>query len=692
MQLMNLSKLVPLPKRPGLNHSYRTCCLAIGFWLILLSLRSFGNDAEILETNWGSIRELEDRLDTIDQRLANLANYNLRSGVGAIGYRSRVHPDPDHLEWLEVELPGLHKLDEIVLVPTILREETSGFAADAFPSEMRVVVGRGMGEDRKVVHQFHVSVRSSNRIAPFFISVAGIEGSWVRIECNKLAQRPYDGRYLFQFAELFVFSDGDNLALNQPVITSSDGPTGSAAWGKEFAVDGFVPYLMSSVLETGSSAFVNGNMISVKPTFFIDLDEVHEVSAVRLHLVDQADTVPQSFSGDFGFPKHLTVKGALSRDFSGAQVLTEMERSSVFDVGPIITLKFEPKKCRFVQFVATKPYTFVVGQKSVSRFGFAEVEIFAAGKNQALGKQVSISSGQAVIGSLSAITDGKNRYGKILPLRDWMSQLSERYALEQERPVIAAVLRQRYQHQSKNQRQLIVIATTLALLAVASTLFGWYLRQKGIRQTREQIAADLHDELGANLHAIGLISDLAAAKQDEPDKLGPLLTQIRQLTEKSGKAAKDCVNMLETRGLEVDVVKDIQRNTKRIAGDLNREFTCEVAPTDLGNLNAREKLGLVLFHKECLVNAIRHSNATLIRTSLLIENAHLKLGVQDNGGHDGVCKRLEEVPPSLHRRARLIGGKVELVEHAQSGTHVELSMPLRKSWFRQVLNLGRVKS
>jgi signal transduction histidine kinase len=47
--------------------------------------------------------------------------------------------------------------------------------------------------------------------------------------------------------------------------------------------------------------------------------------------------------------------------------------------------------------------------------------------------------------------------------------------------------------------------------------------QRVIDETRKRIAADLHDELGADLHAIGLLSDLALSARAAPERLGDLL-------------------------------------------------------------------------------------------------------------------------------------------------------------------------
>gem|GEM_PF-5855643 len=78
---------------------------------------------------------------------------------------------------------------------------------------------------------------------------------------------------------------------------------------------------------------------------------------------------------------------------------------------------------------------------------------------------------------------------------------------------------------------------------------------------KERFAADLHDELGANLHTIGLFSDLSKELMHSPEKLSKLLDRIRNFTERSGTAARYCTNMLEAKGICEDLVEEMNRSS-----------------------------------------------------------------------------------------------------------------------------------
>ena len=630
-----------------------------------------------IELKEKSVANLERTLNSIDQRLSELPEYSLRSGVGAIGYRSKTHQTADNSEWLEIDLESEVPIDEVVLIPNILREETSGFTDDAFPDQLRVILGIVGEEGQEVVAQFAVA-GSRPRIAPLVIPTLGKKASWIRVISDQLPQRNHDGRYIFQLAEIMVFSGHDNVAVHRKVSSSSNEPWDSPAWDMKFAVDGFVPYLMNGAKGKGNLPYVSAIGIGNDPSITIDLESKAFVSSINLHLVEQGDTVPQSFSGDFGFPHRLRIEGAKQQDFSDAVILSESVHESVFACGPIIMLRFSGTDCRYIRITASDPFRYEYVKEPGTRIGLAEIEVLAEGENVARHKPVTANF-QNVGRNLMLLTDGNNRYGEILPIRKWLSELAERHELERKRPVVLAELTKRYKRQRRNLNWLIGLASLLLLIVFATGFVGWNQRQQAVQETREQIAADLHDELGANFHALGLISDLADASSSNPEKLRPLLYRMRELTERSGKAAAYCANLIESKGLYDNLIEDMKRTSARITADISHEFLIE-GHEDL-RLEPRKRIGLFLFHQECLINAIRHSRAGEIKSNLVISRNRIRLTVADNGtglpnvDAGDVPKSL--LPASLNRRAKLLAAKISGVQEECGGLRIDLLLSQR---------------
>jgi len=198
------------------------------------------------------------------------------------------------------------------------------------------------------------------------------------------------------------------------------------------------------------------------------------------------------------------------------------------------------------------------------------------------------------------------------------------------------------------------------------------MRQRAIHRTREQIAADLHDELGANLHAIGLLSDFIRRRKEDPALLEKLMERMRALTDRTAAAAKYCTNMLEAEDLYNDLAEDMRRTAVRLTTDHHHDLLIE-GEEQLCNIPPRKRIDLFLFYKECLTNIIRHAEATQIKTRLVIDSNKLNLTIEDNG--QGLNGR---VPASLKRRAHLMGAHVSSGNSTSGGMQVALHLKIRR--------------
>jgi len=618
------------------------------------------------------VSQLETRLRVIDSTLTKLAPYNIGNSVGSIGFRSLPHDTEDDLEWIEIELGEPSPIDEIVLVPAICRDATSAFQADGFPKSFRVLAGTDEDRKGKVIAQYNREDGLLPRIAPLVIACDIPRASWIRIEAQTLSQRAFDKKYVLQFSEILAFAGGKDVALQKPVTSSSNGP--AFGWGLPYLVDGFLPYLMASPREQQSIAFVSPPNIR-NPALTVDLGVSQPLSRIHLHAVDQSDTAPQAWAGDFGIPKLLRVEGANKPDFSDATTLIELHHEVVYDVGPIMMWSFPETNCRFVRLK-----TVVAGPASPygptrCALGLAEIELFSGDQNVALHKNVTANFEYYDYGlrKLANLTDGLNVYGEILPIRVWLEQLATRHELERERPLLAAEISKRYARQKTMFERLIWFTGLLAAGIVIIVMIDRVAKRRAIDQTRNRIAADLHDELGADMHAIGLLSDLAKSSKEAPEVLDDLHERIRSLTERAGQAMRHCTNMLEAKGLFGDLVGDMRRTAGRILTDLQHRFDIE-GEESLPKLGARRRIDLIFFYQECLINIIRHSGATQVKTQLTVAKGKIRLTVCDNGrGLQG------KVPFSLKRRPKLLGASLHTSD--SGGARISLDMRIRRFAF-----------
>ncbi|MGJ8725696.1 MAG: ATP-binding protein [Roseibacillus sp.] len=620
--------------------------------------------------------ELRERLESIDSELSELASLSLRGGVGTIGYRSDSYQESENREWIQIDLGEVETIEEIVLVPTIWRDTRTGFRADGFPLEFQIVVGTD-NETGTIVASFTEKDRLLPRIAPVVIPCQRIEASWIRIEAFRLSPRAWDGRYILQLSQILAFNQHLNVALGKKVTTSSQDPAKGQARSKEYLVNGSLPYLMDAAQGEQSVAFVSRPSTSPEAELSIDLGSKHLLKSAHFHATDLSDSVPRTQVSDFGIPLSMVLEGANQPDFSDALPLIDYQRNSVYEMSPILTQNFPETECRYVRLKILKSFSDSFKGITNYQVGFAEIELFSQGKNVALGKEVLSNLPQFTQGrSLESLTDGRNLFGEILPFRNWMKELARRHELEVERPFVVTALDSKY----ARQRVILTSLKWLAVLLAAGILVTIFLthifRLRHVARIRERLAADLHDELGANLHTIGLLSDLASESGDSPEELETLHRRIRSETERSGIAVRHCTDMLEGKELSSDLVGDMQRASRRIMSKLKHEILIE-GEEHLPALKQRIRHDLFLFYKECLVNISRHAEASQYQTSIKLDGKKLRLSISDNG--KGISDSLVNgVPSSIKRRARLLGGRVTVESPPKGGTQVVLNLNTRK--------------
>ena len=651
----------------------------IFFMALLLASTSYASSrdefiAGVSAVDSLSMEQLEADLEFAESELGSLAHYSLRRGIGSVGYRSDSYDTARNNEWIQIDLGQKQSIDQIVLVPCLWQDTKTGYRADCFPQEFSIFAGDG--QETNLVAKVVKADNILPRIAPVVVEFSAISASWVRVEASLLTPRSFFKNYSLELAEVMVFSGQENVALQQPVKSSSGNKLEYGARKREYLVDGFVPYLMDAAQGNQSLAFVSDIEIGDNPVLTIDLGSIETLNRMHLHAVELTGSIPQSTPSGFGIPPRFVVEGALDPSFSDAVRLIEYHATSIYESGPIIMRRFPVTPCRYVRLTTIDPYIYSSKTAVGSLIGFAEIELFSMGRNVALGKPVQANFVlDSDVRSFAALTDGLNLYGKILPVREWIGELARRHDFEKLRPVIAAELNRRYAKQKNRLNRMSWLTMLLAAGIVLSIFIERLIHVKEMARMREKYAADLHDELGANIHAIGLLGDVALASLDKPERLKGALMNSRDLTERTGLAVRHCVNMQEAYGSNGNLRNDLERISLRILADL--EYDISITGEEfLVNLKPRKSNEIFVFYKECLVNISRHSAATRVKTRLIACRKSIVLSVSDNGrGLSDDRKNI--VPKSLRRRARLMGAKVQVEPLAGKGNCVILKLRTR---------------
>ncbi len=230
----------------------------------------------------------------------------------------------------------------------------------------------------------------------------------------------------------------------------------------------------------------------------------------------------------------------------------------------------------------------------------------------------------------------------------------------------------------KNRRQLIAQTKERETLK-AQNLLKEYEKEiavyKAQQEERQRISADMHDELGAGMTAIRLMSEIARNKMKEN-------TPVE--IEKISQSANDVLNKMNaiiwSMNIGNDTVDNLISYIRSYALEYfdNTPVQCKVNTPD--NIPDKELTGdkrrnIFLCIKETLNNVLKHSTASLV-TIEISTNHQLHIRVSDNGkGID--LQNLRQFGNGLKnigRRMESIGGEFRIENN--NGTVTILELPL----------------
>ena len=209
-------------------------------------------------------------------------------------------------------------------------------------------------------------------------------------------------------------------------------------------------------------------------------------------------------------------------------------------------------------------------------------------------------------------------------------------------------------------------------------------QQHAIERDRARIAKDIHDDIGAGLTQITLLSELA---RREPAQAGAQLDRISD-------AARDLTRSMDEIVWAVDPQHDTLASLMDYISAYTEDFlrTAEIrcridlpAALPTMQVDAELRYNLFLALKEALNNAVKHSHASEVWLRLKLEPKSFTLVVEDNGrGFQGVngeastasAERLYSGSglANLKKRLEFIGGRCVVHSSTGQGTKVEMTV------------------
>ena len=234
------------------------------------------------------------------------------------------------------------------------------------------------------------------------------------------------------------------------------------------------------------------------------------------------------------------------------------------------------------------------------------------------------------------------------------------------------------------QRWWFVATALLLLSALGFALYRYRVRQLlAMERVRTRIASDLHDDIGASLSQIAVVSEVLQRQvQAENEGVGRNLSLVARVSREAVDSMSDIVWAINPNR---DNLQDLIRRMRRFASETlpNRNIELKFdAPEQLPHLKlgADFRREVFLIFKESVNNILKHSGSTEADIALRVEAHELVLRVGDNGRGFAASAKGDAGHglQSMRRRAGSLGGKFEIASTNGAGTVVVLRVPVRK--------------
>ena len=229
-----------------------------------------------------------------------------------------------------------------------------------------------------------------------------------------------------------------------------------------------------------------------------------------------------------------------------------------------------------------------------------------------------------------------------------------------------------------------MIALMFASMVIAVWRYVTWLqleRKHALAVERSRIARDLHDDLGANLAEIAMISDLAQEQLPDDDPSRQSLNEIFSRAESNARRL----------GEIVWAINPGNDTLERFAGFLCKFTQDYLALARVGcrldvpeqlpplPLNSIQRHNLFLAAKEAIHNAVRHGNPTEITLRLALRGDQISIAIEDNGCGFDSSELAAAVRGTRNMRERMekIGGIFTCQSTPGQGTIVTLTAPFK---------------
>lgn len=229
-----------------------------------------------------------------------------------------------------------------------------------------------------------------------------------------------------------------------------------------------------------------------------------------------------------------------------------------------------------------------------------------------------------------------------------------------------------------------------AALVVAGTFYAvyWFRKRKAneVRELRNQISRDLHDEIGSTLSSVALFGTVATESMDNKESTAAkMLSRINANTTRMLESMNDIVWAIKA---DNDRMEHVINRMRAYASEHAEASGCAIAINQTDSirqlaLNMVQRRNVYLIYKEAVNNALKYARCNRIIITLAQQGNQFTMEVADNGCGFDLAASMDQTDSlggnglgNMKRRAEELGGSCDLKSELNAGTTVVLSIPV----------------
>jgi len=205
-------------------------------------------------------------------------------------------------------------------------------------------------------------------------------------------------------------------------------------------------------------------------------------------------------------------------------------------------------------------------------------------------------------------------------------------------------------------------------------------RQREIEQERARVAHDLHDDLGAGLTEVNMLSSLVKSPATSAEEKERYLDHLNETALRMVTSLDEIVWAVNPRNDTIaSLASYFGAYAQRLLDLAGVSCGLEIAE-DLPEhpLDPKFRQDVFFAFKEAITNVVRHAHATQVWLRIAVRERCLLVEVADNGRGFDLSERQPGSDGLANMKDRLttLGGVCDIVSEAKKGTTVHFSAPL----------------